>query len=163
MLPADLRGRPASPRLLGFYDRLRERIADAAEARGGRYGPRAAAALLLVPDVFMLLARLGLDRDVPEDTRRTLLGALAYFVLPLDLLPEIVVGPWGFLDDVALASIVIARALGPDLEELAARHWSGSGEAREVLTQVARSAESLLGESLFGRLRRLLARRGIEI
>ncbi len=155
---------PASEaRLLSFYDQLRARVESTVARRGGRWGPQVASALLLVPDVFFLLARLTLDRSVPKETRRLLGGALAYFLLPLDLLPELVVGAGGYLEDLVLASVVLAQALGPELETHAARHWSGRGEVREALTAVARSAESLLGEGLYARLKRLLARRGFQL
>ena len=49
-------------------------------------------ALLLVPDVFILLVRLALDKDVPGSARAMIGGALAYFVLPFDLLPEAILG-----------------------------------------------------------------------
>ena len=78
--------------LLSFYDRLRERILRAVERRGGRLGGAVAETLLLAPDVFMLLARLSLDKEVPKETRVLVSGALAYFLLPVDLLPEMVVG-----------------------------------------------------------------------
>src|SRR5262245_59645581 len=55
----------ASSGLLSFYDRLREKILQAVEKRGGRLGEGAVRALLLVPDVFILLVRLSLDREVP--------------------------------------------------------------------------------------------------
>src|SRR4030095_9525361 len=54
--------------LLSFYDRLRERILHAIEKREGRRGAKmtegAVRALLLVPDVFILLVRLALDKKV---------------------------------------------------------------------------------------------------
>src|SRR5687768_14301139 len=74
-------------RLLGFYDRLRERILETVERRGGRLGSASVRALLLVPDIFMLLVRLALDPEVPGGTRALIGGALAYFILPIDLLP----------------------------------------------------------------------------
>ncbi|MFP5289188.1 MAG: hypothetical protein ACLGI9_25860, partial [Thermoanaerobaculia bacterium] len=56
-------------RLLSFYDRLRERILHTVERRGGRMSEGAVKALLLVPDVFILLVRLMLDKNVPGSTR----------------------------------------------------------------------------------------------
>src|SRR5687768_7613809 len=75
--------------LLSFYDRLREKIVHAVEKRGGKLGEGTVRALLLVPDVFMLLVRLSLDRDVPGSARALIGGTLAYFVLPIDLFPEV--------------------------------------------------------------------------
>ncbi len=147
--------------LLGFYDRLRDRIARQLADRAS-WGGAAAEALMLVPDVFILLVRLTLDRSVPADTRRLLGGALAYFVLPVDLFPEMIVGAGGYLEDLVLAAVVLSQALGDDLEAHAERHWSGSGGVRRALSGVTRAAEELLGPGLGGRLERLLARRGFR-
>jgi uncharacterized membrane protein YkvA (DUF1232 family) len=146
--------------LLSFYDRLRERILRAVERRGGRLGGAVAETLLLAPDVFMLLARLSLDKEVPKETRVLVSGALAYFLLPVDLLPEMVVGVGGYVDDVILALMVLSQSLGDDLAQ---KHWSGPQSVREVLRDVLGTAEALAGTSLYGRLKRYLARYGVDV
>ena len=156
-------GALATERLLGFYDRLRERVRTAVADRGGKLGDRAAEALLLAPDVFILLVRLTLDREVPAASRRLIGGALIYFVVPLDLLPEAFVGPVGFLDDLVIACAMLGEAFGRDLESYTDRHWSGSEKLATVLGDVARGADSLLGADLHERLRRFLGRRGVRI
>lgn len=161
-LPAD-EPLPDEERLLAFYDRLRERIVAAISSRGGRFGQEAAEVLLAAPDVFVLLVRLAADRDVPPASRRLIVGAVAYFLLPVDLLPEALLGPGGFLDDVVLAAAVLNHTLGDDLEPVAGKYWSGSGRVRTVLYDVARSAHALLGERVFSRLQRLLGDRGITL
>ena len=155
------RERP-SDGLLSFYDRLRDRITTAL-ARGGRAGTMAADTLLLVPDVFMLVVRLTLDRDVPKDTRRLLGGALLYFLVPIDLLPEAFTGVAGYADDLVLAAAVLSHAFGPELAARSARHWSGRGEVAQVLRDVVRSAESLLGANLWRRVQETLGRRGVKV
>lgn len=156
-------GLPHGPtRLLGFYDRVRGGIESYLERRAGRVGKSSAQALLLVPDLLLLLIRMFLDRDVPRSTRAMIGGALAYFLLPADLAPEIVLGPLGFLDDLIIASTVLAQALGPDLESYAARYWSGSGKLREVLTEISRTSNQLLGADLSKRVDRVIERRFIK-
>lgn len=149
--------------LLSFYDRLRERILHAVEKRGGKLGDGAVRALLLVPDVFILLARLALDKNVPGGTRAMIGGALAYFVLPADLLPEMILGGAGFLDDLVLAAAVLSQAFGGDLEPYARKHWSGAEDLRVVLKDISETAQSLLGQNLYDRLKRVMGRRGIEL
>lgn len=156
-------GDGVSSGLLSFYDRLRERILEAIERRGGKLGPAAVRALLLVPDVFILLVRLSLDKRVPAPARAMIGGALAYFILPVDLLPEAFVGGAGFLDDLVLATAVLAHTFSGELEPYARRHWSGPEDLRQVLTDVASAAEGLLGANLYDRLRRMLARRGVRM
>lgn len=150
-------------KLLSFYDRMRAQVLDAAERRSHRLGKPVVEALLLVPDVFVLLVRLLLDKEVPADARALIGGAIAYFVLPLDLFPEAAVGGVGYLDDLVLASAVLSQALGGELEPYARKYWNGEEELRVVLHDVAQSAGALLGRDLYGRLVRALARRGVDV
>ena len=149
--------------LLSFYDRLRARIVRTLERRGGKLGPGVASALMLAPDIFILMLRLAMDKDVPKPTRALMASSLAYFVLPIDLMPEGVIGPVGFLDDLVLALGVLAQTFGKDLEPYAEKYWSGSQSLRTVLSDIVVSAESLLGSNLYGRVQALLAKQGIEV
>lgn len=153
-------GRPGEERLLGFYDRLRRRILRWVDGRGGRAGERVARTLVTVPDVFLLLVRLSLDKEVPERHRALIGGALAYFLLPFDLLPEGALGPVGYVDDLVLVAMVLESAFDRRLESLSRRHWSGSEDLRKVLQELVGTGSLLLGDRLYRRLRRLLARRG---
>lgn len=146
-------------RLLGFYDRVRSGVERYLERRAGRVGRSTAQALLLVPDLLLLLTRMFLDREVPRASRALIGGALAYFLFPADLAPEIVIGPIGFLDDLVIAGTVLAHAMGPDLERYAERYWSGSGRIREVLTEVSQTASQLLGVDMAKRVDRVIERR----
>jgi len=149
--------------LLSFYDRLRERILAAVDRKGGKLGAGVVKVLLLAPDLFMLLARLALDKNVPSSTRALVGGALAYFILPVDLLPEALLGVGGYTDDVVLAAAVLSQVFTEDLEPFLRRHWSGPQELRVVLQDVSGVGRSLLGENLYLRLEGLLARRGVEV
>jgi uncharacterized membrane protein YkvA (DUF1232 family) len=149
--------------LFSFYDRLRERMLHAVEKHGGRFSENALEALLLVPDIFILLVRLTLDKDVPTGARAMIGGALAYFVLPADLLPEALLGAGGFLDDLVLATAVLGQAFGGELEPYARKHWSGSHELGKVMHGVTDTAHHLLGDKTYGRLQKLLARLGIDL
>ncbi len=150
-------------RLLSYYDQLRLRMLAVADRRNPKLGKPVVEALLIAPDVFILLVRLMLDRDVPPRARALIGGALAYFVLPTDLFPEAVVGSVGFLDDIIVASAVLSQALGGELEPYARKYWNGDQELRETLHQATRTAGALLGRNLYGRLARALARRGVRL
>jgi len=104
-----------------------------------------------------------LDPRVPSAARRFIVGAVVYFVTPVDLLPEAIVGPAGYLEDVVLAAALLSVVLGPDLEPMAERYWSGSKRLRTSLADITSVAYSVLGENLYLRLQRLLARRGIRL
>jgi uncharacterized membrane protein YkvA (DUF1232 family) len=146
--------------LTRFYDRLRRRIS---EPLAGRVGEPLADTLLLAPDLFVLLLRLFTDRGVPAGSRSLVGGALAYFVLPADLLPEILLGAGGFLDDVVLAAALVSHVFSDDLRPFVDRHWSGRGNVHDALQAAVRAGEALLPSRLYDRLARLLARHGVDL
>ncbi len=55
-----------------------------------------------------------LDPRTPARVRHILLGAVAYFLLPADLVPDFLVG-FGFTDDAAVVALVL-RTLGSHIE-----------------------------------------------
>lgn len=144
--------------LLGVYDRIRARVLSYVERRGSRLGRRLAETLLVVPDVLLLLIRLVLDPSVPRETRAVVGGGLAYFLLPLDVVPELLVGPPGYLEDLLVASTVLAFAFGDDLERYAERYWSGSDHLRRVLGDIADSTSRLLGTDIERRVEAVVSR-----
>jgi uncharacterized membrane protein YkvA (DUF1232 family) len=152
-----------SGHFLTFYDRLHERMLEGTERHGGKLPEEVLKALLLVPDVFILMVRLMFDRDVPRKTRALIAGVVAYFISPYDLLPEAILGPVGYLDDLVLAAAVLAQLFTGDLEPYARRHWNGPKDLAEVVRDINDTAEALIGKTLHGRLKRLLARHGVEM
>jgi uncharacterized membrane protein YkvA (DUF1232 family) len=73
-----------------------------------------------------------LDRDTPPRVRGILIAALAYFVMPVDVVPDFLVG-FGFTDDVTvlLAAFTAVKASIRPAHRLA---------AREALMNVERDA-----------------------
>lgn len=67
-----------------------------------------------------------LDSKTPLRVRATLMGALGYFVLPTDLVPDVLLG-FGFADDasVLVAAIALASAHITDAHRLEARQALG--------------------------------------
>jgi uncharacterized membrane protein YkvA (DUF1232 family) len=152
-----------SPDLFSFYDRLRARVLDTVERRAGKLPEDVCIALLLVPDIFILLVRLTLDKELPVRSRLLIGGALAYFISPFDLLPEAILGPVGYLDDLVVAVAVLSQVLRGDLEPYARKHWTGRQDLQEVLHDIAATARTLLGPKVHDRLTRLLARHGVSL
>ena len=59
-----------------------------------------------------------MDPQTPAKARGILLAALAYFVLPVDLVPDFIAG-FGFTDDIAVLGVAIATVRN----SLAERHY----------------------------------------
>ncbi|HYO96937.1 MAG TPA: DUF1232 domain-containing protein [Polyangiaceae bacterium] len=134
-----------------FYQTLRRRIADWLQQKGE--GFRHAQILLLAPDLFHLMCRLALDSRVPVSEKAKLAAAIAYFVSPVDLVPEAIVGPVGYLDDVALAAYTLNSVINAGSREIAAEHWAGEGDLFALLQQVLAVADEMIGAGLWRKLR----------
>lgn len=101
---------------------------------GRRTDARALAGV--VPDCIVLVRRLLADERVPRTDKLLLAALVAYLVMPLDLVPD-VIPVAGQLDDVLLVVLVLrrlARTAGP---ELLREHWPGPEASLRVLLRVA--------------------------
>jgi uncharacterized membrane protein YkvA (DUF1232 family) len=135
-----------------FYQALRARIADWLQRKGK--GFRHAQLLLIAPDLFHLLTRLMLDSRIPVAEKAALGAALAYFISPIDLLPEAVLGPVGYVDDVALAALALNRVINAGHGEVAKELWAGDGDLLVVLQQILEVADQALGSGVWEKLKR---------
>ncbi len=144
---------PDPPIRPDFYQALRSRIATWLESKGKGY--RHAQLLLLAPDLFHLLARLVFDKRIPASEKAKLGGALAYFVSPVDLIPEAVVGPVGYLDDVALAAFALNALINAGHGAVARELWAGDGELLDRIRQVLEAADEVVGSRVWQKLQQV--------
>lgn len=135
-----------NPREQRLYDALRERIVR--RVPGEASGPRDV--LLLLPDLTVLLARLMRDRRVPRLPKLVALLGVGYVLSPIDLLPALLVGPIGLVDDLVVVSAALSRLLNHVHPDVVRSAWPGRGDALEAIQRVTDWSEGLLR----GRLRR---------
>jgi uncharacterized membrane protein YkvA (DUF1232 family) len=149
---------PAQPvsekRASRFYDRIRGNIHEFLERRGSATG-KAGDFLLLAPDVFILLWRLTTDRRVSAKNKAMLGSAIAYYVFPLDVMPEAILGPLGFLDDLVLGVYVLSRMLGDTDEAILREHWSGREDLLEMIRRVLAAADQLVAKDFVKQIKRM--------
>jgi uncharacterized membrane protein YkvA (DUF1232 family) len=134
-----------------FYQLLRRRIASWLTRHGE--GFRHSQILLLAPDLFHLLCRLAIDKRVPTDVKAKLAVAIAYFVSPIDLLPEGLIGPVGYLDDVAIAAYAISSIVNSEHGDIARELWAGDGDLLAVVQQILSLADQMIGAGLWQKIR----------
>ena len=82
---------------------------------------RSVAARLPCAEDLLAAYYCAFDRDTPLQVKATLVGAIAYFVLPLDAIPD-VLPVLGFTDDAAVLAIAIklvASSIQPAHKEAA--------------------------------------------
>jgi uncharacterized membrane protein YkvA (DUF1232 family) len=136
-----------------FYDRMRESIRRFLEGKGKTVGT-AGDYLLLAPDVFVLLWRLVSDSRVNGKNKGMLLSGVAYFLFPLDIMPEALMGPMGYLDDLVFGVYLLNRLLKDTDPQVLRDHWSGSEDVLTTITNVLNAADKLVGKDFLGRFKK---------
>jgi uncharacterized membrane protein YkvA (DUF1232 family) len=136
-----------------FYQSFREKMRGwlaTEEGKTNKFGEY----LMFAPDLFHLLCKLSLDDEVPIKEKAKLAGAIAYFVSPIDLLPEVITGPLGYLDDIAVAAYVLNGIINNTDKALVQKHWAGDGDVLAVIQQIIKGADEMLGSGLWGKLKK---------
>jgi uncharacterized membrane protein YkvA (DUF1232 family) len=137
-----------NPRERRLYDRIRTQVV--------RREPGAASGLremlLLLPDLTVLLLRMLRDVRVPARSKAVALLGVGYVLSPIDLVPSLLLGPLGLVDDLLVVTAALSRLLNHVHPDVVRSHWPGQGDALAVVKRL-----TLWSESLFsGRLRDLL-------
>ena len=141
-----------NPREQRVYDRVRAQVVSAEP--GASSGLRDI--LLLLPDLTVLLARLLRDRRVPRSSKLVALLGFGYVISPLDVLPTVVFGPIGLVDDIVVVSATLSRLLNHVHPDIVRSHWPGKGDALDAIQRATRWSESLFTQRLRGFVRGLV-------
>lgn len=152
---ADGRPLPGDP-----WQRLRGRVRGAIAGDGESGARRTLTVLadfaLAVPDLAHLVGRLVADPAVPARRKARLAAALAYKISPVDLLPGLVLGPVGLVDDLAVLVWALDGIVNEVPAEVLERHWAGSPEALAALRHAIAVGDDVLGGGLADRAGRLV-------
>ena len=136
-----------NPRERRLYDRFRAQLAGLGEGAASVRD-----LLLLLPDLAVLLLRLLRDPRVSYGDKAVALLGLGYVLSPIDLLPSLLLGPIGLVDDLFVVTAALSRLLNQVHPDVVRAAWSGKGDALAAIQSVSAWAEGLVG----GKLRALL-------
>ena len=148
----ELTGSVSSERAQRFYDKVRENIRRYLERRGSLAG-KSGEYLLLVPDMFMLLWRLINDPRVNSKNKVLLGSGLAYYLFPLDIMPEGFLGPIGYIDDLVFGVYLLNKMLTDTDPEILREHWSGKDDVLATIQSVLNAADNLVGKDILGKFK----------
>ena len=114
--------------------------------------------LLFLPDLTILLLRLLRDDRVPILDKGLAVAGIAYVLSPIDVLPALLIGPIGLLDDLFIVAACLSRLVNHVHPDVVRSHWSGQGDALDVIQNTTGWFERELALRV-GDLRRFLAGR----
>jgi uncharacterized membrane protein YkvA (DUF1232 family) len=112
---------------------FRARILTWADRHGGAVAKEVIDMVMTIPDLIQLLIRLMRDERVPADLKLKISLAIAYTISPVDLIPEILLGPLGYADDALAICILIADLVTRIPPELIREHWSGREDVVDLV------------------------------
>ncbi len=138
-----------------FYQSLRKKIKKWMDSKNGKNN-KWAEYIIWAPDLFHLLVRLSLDKDVPSAEKAKLAIVIAYFISPIDFLPEAILGPIGYSDDIVLAAYVLNSMINRIDPQIVERHWAGDEEALKVIRRIIEVADQMLGKGLWQKVKRYI-------
>jgi len=99
--------------------------------------------LMFLPNMARLLGRLLKDTRVPTAEKALFVGAIVYFISPIDLIPDIF--PFiGQVDDIYVIALTLLRLVNRTDERVVREHWSGGGDIVSLADSIASIAPMLL-------------------
>lgn len=110
--------------------------------------------ILIAPDIFHLLCKLSVEKNVPASKKIKLVGAIAYFISPIDLMPEGLIGPIGYLDDIALAAYVLNDLINEIDPQIIRKHWAGEKDILDLIKTILANADKMIGGKLWQKIRK---------
>ncbi len=118
-----------------YYDALVENL----EVYNGEY----ASFINHGPSLFNLLCGL-LEKDISQNLRKDVCVAIGYYVVPMDVIPEQVYGPHGYVDDVYLSVYVLKRVADEYGYDLLQEVWDKPEDIKTVIDECETQALEIL-------------------
>lgn len=98
------------------------------------------------PELFRLLNELLIKREVSSEFRLKISAAIAYYVVPMDVIPEQVYGPYGYIDDIFITSYMIKLLADKYGYPFLEKSWKGNGELKSVVDECYEKSSEILEE-----------------
>ena len=134
-----------------FYQKLRQQIQEWIQRKSNKKS-QLSEFVFLAPDLFDLLCKLMVDKEVPANKKVKLTAAIVYFISPLDLIPEAIFGPIGYLDDVVLAALVLNDLINDTDPKIVTRNWAGDRDVLNIMKTIIANSDKIIGRDLWKKL-----------
>ncbi len=110
--------------------------------------------ILAAPDLFHLLCKLTADSEIPSNKKIKLVAGIAYFISPIDLLPEAFLGPIGYLDDIAVAAFILNDLINEVDPQIIRKHWAGEQDVLVLIKTILANADKMIGSKMWQKIRK---------
>ncbi len=137
---------------LKFYGKLRKKIHKLAIAKGGDKAGEFTEYILALPDFFVLLCRLAVDKRVGSKQKLLVGGIIAYVISPIDIIPDFI--PFiGYVDDLVLVVYGLNIVLNELDKQVLIDNWSGEEDVLQLLQRITYVAENFLDRNILKKIK----------
>lgn len=98
------------------------------------------------PNLFRLLCDLFEENNIAEDDRLKLSAAISYYIIPTDIIPEQVHGPYGYIDDIFITVYVLRQIADLYGYDLLQKTYRGFENIQDVMDECFENALDSLSE-----------------
>jgi len=112
----------------------------------------------LLPDFFVLVTRLALDKRVPTKRKLMMGGIIAYMMMPIDIIPDFI-PILGHVDDMVLLVMGLNMVLNDTDQKVLEDNWSGEGNILQIMQKITANAEKFLDKNVLQRIKKWLGKR----
>jgi uncharacterized membrane protein YkvA (DUF1232 family) len=128
---------------LEFYEKLRKRFGDKLPRSKDPSKIQISDFLFALPDFFILLTRLFIDKRIPA-SRKVFLGSIiGYLILPIDIIPDFI-PILGYVDDLVLVVLALDQVLIETDEQVIRDNWSGKKNVIELIRSITHLIQTKL-------------------
>ncbi len=138
---------------LMFYETLRDKFA--ARIPKDDKPSKISDYLFLLPDFFILLCRLLMEKRVSNQTKAYILGVIAYVMMPIDLIPDFI-PVIGFLDDLILVVFALDQILKNTDRQILLDNWSGRFDFLLTIRSIMDIADRAVSHRLLMKIKAFL-------
>ncbi|MCF8262002.1 MAG: DUF1232 domain-containing protein [Melioribacteraceae bacterium] len=104
--------------------------------------------IVAAPDLFELLCKLE-EEDIPAETKVGIETAINYFISPFDIIPEAVIGPLGYIDDVSVAANALKNTFPQVSKETVLSHWKGEADIFDLIERITGDISEMIDASIW--------------
>lgn len=123
-----------------FYSKLKSDI----EAYEGRYDDF----IYLTPEWYKLMTNLLDDSRLPHRLKPMVSCAIAYFIIPADVISEEIHGPYGYIDDIFFCAFVADEIRkNSQKSHILVENWEGEGDILDLIKEVLDNEKKLIGDN----------------
>jgi uncharacterized membrane protein YkvA (DUF1232 family) len=99
------------------------------------------------PALYKMMTRLLDDRALPRSMSPLVIAAIAYFILPEDIIPEEKYGPIGYVDDIYLCAFVANEVAKESAStDILSRNWEGKMPVATLVKEILDREKELIGD-----------------